>query len=90
MTVNILGLDENAITPLSVFPNPSNGWVHVQFDGIGGNAAWTLTNAMGQVVNQGFIQPGLNRLDWTGHAKGYYVMQVLDGDEQQAIQIMID
>ncbi|MDA0912842.1 MAG: FG-GAP-like repeat-containing protein [Bacteroidetes bacterium] len=88
--VNILGLDENGKAPFTVFPNPSNGWVHVQFDGIGGNAAWTLTNAMGQVVNKGFIQPGLNRLDWTGHAKGYYVMQVLDGDEQQAIQIMID
>jgi hypothetical protein len=79
ITVNVCtGLDQAQSLSSTVFPNPSQGRVHVQFSQ-GLDSQWQLLDAAGRVLRSGQVQGTVLDLDLSDLAKGLYLLQGRQG-----------
>jgi hypothetical protein len=66
---------------VTVFPNPSNGYVRARLEGFDSEVEWVLRNSMAQEMMSGIFRPSngfLLSIDLTDYAMGMYSLEVLD------------
>lgn len=63
---------------LNVYPNPTSGLVNIEL--MDGTSTYNLTNSMGQILQTGTLENGVNTLDMTKYATGLYLIQVRTGN----------
>jgi uncharacterized repeat protein (TIGR01451 family) len=73
---------------LSVYPNPSQGIYQVDFSASWEQAAWSVTNLMGQVLQQGTADRGAFAVDLATQPAGFYLLQVGHGNTRMVRQLV--
>ncbi|CAI8168261.1 MAG: Uncharacterised protein [Cryomorphaceae bacterium] len=68
----LIGVEEAAGPVKRLYPNPSNGLVHVEMRTAG---AITVTNLTGQIVYRESLAQGKSRLDLRHLPKGVYILR---------------
>ena len=69
-----------AIADVKVFPNPTQGVLNVQFQQAVNNGVMTLANMLGQEIRkQNGLQGTYQQFDFSGLAKGMYLLRIEDG-----------
>ena len=66
---------------VTVFPNPSQGYVRARLEGFDSEVEWVLRNSMAQEIMSGIFRPSnglLLSFDMTNYAMGMYSLEVLD------------
>lgn len=72
------GIQNEDLTTVSIFPNPSNGVVNVELD-TDSDATITVVDVLGQVVytsNENFTAGERKMIDLSSNAKGMYILSV--------------
>jgi hypothetical protein len=67
---------------VSVFPNPTQGYVRARLKGFESDVKWVLRNSMAQEMQSGNFRPSnglLLSFDMSDYAKGMYSLEVFDG-----------
>ena len=73
-----LSLDENTLSGVKVYPNPSTGMITVDLSKIDGtNAEINVLNTMGAVVAHQKVSAAVNQFDLSQKANGIYFVEVL-------------
>ncbi len=82
ISVNVTGcsgigiVEQNALSSLILWPNPTTGLVWFSAEGVAKETRFTLYNALGNVLQEGFS----SSIDMTAHATGVYILQVQQGN----------
>lgn len=74
-TISGVGLNENQMNSLKVYPNPSNGIVTIANDGIE-NAEYKVIDLNGKLLLSGALQGDLMKLDISTLANGNYIIEI--------------
>lgn len=72
LTTNSLGLEQNNINGLALYPNPSANYIHI--NGIQENSKGSIYNTLGQKVKDFEIQPS-ESIDISDLSKGTYIIK---------------
>lgn len=83
-----IGIEENNLSNLQVYPNPAQHTVHVN-TGSSEAAEWTLMNATGQAVMNGEIELGQAELKVDHLASGVYILRVIESGESKTAKVVI-
>ena len=72
------GIDENnAVSQVSLYPNPSNGLVYVNNGSeLNGNVYYSVVNTLGETVTNGNLIPGTMTLSMPANANGVYWFRI--------------
>lgn len=81
-----LGLEDNEISTVSVYPNPTDG--KLMLSNVAGNTAFKVISASGQVVLNGFVSNTANNIDLSSFENGIYVLQLIQEQGLQTIRIV--
>ena len=73
VTVNGVSVDENPMERIQVYPNPTDGILHIQ--GIQGSVSYRLFNSMGQTVMEGQSESDL-QINAKSLGQGIYFMEI--------------
>ena len=73
----------------SVYPNPSNGMVHLRANGTSKNANFEVFDITGKPVQTGFVKDTDNVLNMTGLAKGMYFIRVRTATTTETYKLTI-
>ena len=88
-TINVTGISEDLTVTMDLYPNPSNGRVQLNANGMSNTPfEWSLMSAAGALVDQGMSTPG-EWLDWSGLAKGTYVFRLNSEDDILIKQVIL-
>ncbi len=89
ITVNVgtVGVEENTIEGLSIYPNPVNNTLYVN----GGNAEYSymMFNGMGQMVANGNAN-GNAEINVSGMAKGVYFLRLTTGTQVRVEKVVVE
>ena len=87
VNVGIVGLGEDSLDNLSIYPNPANSTLFVN----GGNAEYRyeMFNGMGQVVAKGGGQ-GIAEINVGGMAKGVYFLRLTSGSQVRFEKVVVE
>ena len=87
VSVGTVGIEENSLESVSIYPNPVNGTLYVN----GGNAEFTyeMFNGMGQMVAKGNAN-GNVQINASGMAKGVYFLRLTSGSEVRMERIVVE
>ena len=72
-TCGLLGLEDNELNSILLYPNPTKGNVTIELNS---DASFTLVNMLGQEIEKGTFTFGDNALDISAFAKGLYILTV--------------
>jgi PKD repeat protein len=81
-----LGLENNELTTVSVYPNPTDG--KLTLSPITGNTSFKVISVSGQVVLNGFVSNTANTIDLSSFENGIYVLQLTQEQGLQTIRIV--
>ncbi len=87
-----IGFDEPGSQGLSVFPNPTEGTIHVVFPVPSAQAgAWTLHDVTGRAVRTGIVPSGTERftIDLAALAEGGYVLRSEVAGRRSATAVLL-
>ncbi len=82
--VNVTGLGDNENIGLTVYPNPTDGMVYIQYEGM---FNYTVQNLLGQTIITGTAN-GSTKVDLSSFEDGVYFVQIKDGDTEQTIKLV--
>lgn len=88
-TINVeecLGLNDNEINTVSVYPNPTDG--KLTLSNLVGNTAFKVVSVSGQVVLSGVASTTANSIDLSSFENGIYVLQLSQEQGLQTIRIV--
>jgi hypothetical protein len=87
LSVGIVGIEENTLESLSIYPNPVNSMLTID----GGNAeySYAMYNGMGQVVASGKAQ-GLEQVNVSDMAKGVYFLRLTTGAQVRVEKVVVE
>jgi PKD repeat protein len=90
MLSNSLGLEQNHLDAVSIYPNPASDEVKVDLSGIdGGNITLELTDMTGKVIQvQNHLTGGMAAFNLSAVAKGSYHIRISDGTVQRIARIV--
>lgn len=86
VTYNFVGLDEQNILNVSVFPNPTNGELNVQF-GSANPALVTVTDVTGRIIREIPECVSGTIIDLGREAKGVYFLNIAVGNQIETVKI---
>jgi PKD repeat protein len=81
-----LGLGDNEIATVSVYPNPTDG--KLTLSNVVGNASFKVVSVSGQVVLSGVVSNTANTIDISSFENGIYVLQLTQEQGLQTIRIV--
>ncbi|MDF3028179.1 MAG: hypothetical protein K0S23_2486 [Fluviicola sp.] len=81
-----LGLENNEIATVSVYPNPTDG--KLTLSNVIGNNGFKVLSASGQVVLNGLVSNTANTIDLSAFENGIYVLQLTQEQGVQTIRIV--
>ncbi len=81
-----LGLNDNEINTVSVYPNPTDG--KLTLTNLVGNTAFKVVSVSGQVVLSGEVSNAANMIDLSSFENGIYVLQLTQEQGIQTIRIV--
>lgn len=81
-----LGLENNEIATVSVYPNPTDG--KLTLSNIAGSSAFKIVSVSGQVVLDGIVSNTANTIDLSSFENGIYVLQLSQDQGVQTIRIV--
>ncbi len=86
-----IGLNEITLEQIVVSPNPSNGFIKINFPVEVDDMRYSVIDQLGKIVHEGFIQnPGLEQdLDLTSLPSGVYNLSILTDKERVVKRISI-
>ncbi len=84
------GLSDNTeANGVSVYPNPSNGEVYVNYEIINGDLLpYSIYNTLGEVISEGFLHSGVNQIEFTGHNTGVYFIRITTEKGTQVMSLI--
>lgn len=88
-TINVdecLGLTDNEITTVSVYPNPTDG--KLTLSNVTGNTSFKVVSVSGQVVLSGVVSATTNTIDLSSFENGIYVLQLTQEQGLQSVRIV--
>ncbi len=88
-TINVeecLGLTDNEITTVSVYPNPTDGKLTLLH--VAGTASFKVVSVSGQVVLSGVVSATANSIDLSSFENGIYILQLAQEQGIQSIRIV--
>lgn len=88
-TINVeecLGLNDNEINTVSVYPNPTDG--KLTLSNVIGNTAFKVVSVSGQVVLSGVVSTTANSIDLSSFENGIYVLQLTQEQGLQAVRVV--
>lgn len=90
LIMNPLGLDQQVLQSISVYPNPATDQVHIDLSGLeSGTISIELLDMTGKVLQvQNKIMDQLGTFDLTRLAKGSYQLRITDGVVQRVERIV--
>lgn len=90
-TINVVGVGELDRQYLTVYPNPTRGFVQLNLSSelLGQSIQWNLINQVGQLVESGIVRNG-QTMDWSHLAAGHYVLQLPGVLNNRPVQIIIE
>ena len=84
VTIRNVGMDENTMSALKVYPNPNNGLFIIE-----GNADYQLINSLGQVVLSGVCE-GKCQIDAQGLKQGVYFLRLNGENDNKTEKLIIE
>ncbi len=81
-----LGLDDNTLLVVSVYPNPTDG--KLILSGLSEETSFKVISVSGQVVLNGKVSNTADTIDLSGFENGIYVLQLTQGQAIQTIRIV--
>jgi len=75
---NQLGIEEQQIQKLSVFPNPSTGIFIIPHDAISSDTQYQITDITGKIIKLGFLTGEQTKVDLTDVISGVYFFNALN------------
>jgi PKD repeat protein len=81
-----LGLENNEIASVSVYPNPTDG--KLTLSNVIGNTSFNVVSISGQVVLSGAVSTTANTIDLSSFENGIYVLQLTQEQGLQTIRIV--
>lgn len=81
-----LGLEDNALSVVSVYPNPTDG--KLILSGLSEEISFKLISVSGQVVSNGKVSNTADTIDLTAFENGTYLLQLTQGQAIQTIRIV--
>lgn len=88
-----LSLESVEGSSLSVYPNPANGPLTIQWNSTNSEQTGRcmLLNQNGQIVMETQINPGQTELNWNvdGLQSGFYIVQLIQGDKKETQKLML-
>ncbi|MGV3613027.1 MAG: PKD domain-containing protein [Fluviicola sp.] len=88
-TINVeecLGLTDNEINTVSVYPNPTDG--KLTLSNVAANTTFNVVSVSGQVVLSGVVSTTANTIDLSSFENGIYVLQLTQEQGLQTIRIV--
>jgi PKD repeat protein len=88
-TINVeecLGLNDNEINTVSVYPNPTDG--KLTLSNVTGNTTFKVVSVSGQVVLSGVVSTTANSIDLSSFENGFYVLQLTQEQGLQTVRIV--
>lgn len=76
------GFDENDAATISVYPNPANNNITINFITQVANSELQITNLSGQLVQQSTINHSQSTIDISSLSKGIYIIKISDSKGQ--------
>lgn len=86
LAYNFVGLEESALINISVFPNPTNSTVTVQFGSIE-TADVTVTDVAGRLIRLVDNCNSGTQIDLSRESKGIYFLNIAIGNQIQTVKI---
>lgn len=81
-----LSLEDNVISTISVYPNPTNGILTVS--NISKETSFTIFTASGQVVLKGIVSNTVDTIDLSKVENGIYILQLNQSEANQTVRIV--
>lgn len=88
------GIDENGNTSVSLYPNPTNGYITIEFDGLTGKVLLSIHSLHGQMVYSeefenvtGLMQ---KQLDLSTLSRGVYMIKIQNSSSQIIKKLIIE
>lgn len=81
-----LGLEDNTLSAVSVYPNPTDG--KLTLAGLSEETAFKVISVSGQVVLNGKVSNTADTIDFSVFENGIYVLQLTQGQAIQTIRIV--
>ncbi len=81
-----LGLENNEIATVSVYPNPTDG--KLTLSNVIGDTGFKVISASGQVVLSGLVSNTSNSIDLSSFENGIYVLQLTQEQSVQTIRVV--
>jgi len=86
VTVGTVGIEEGVLAGMSLYPNPSNGFVNVVIPtSVEGTVSIQLMDVAGNLIETHQVVAGTTRLDVSNLASGVYLLK-LDADNGTAVK----
>jgi len=88
----IIDIETNPIVEpvVGIFPNPSQGIVHIDLENFSGNSTLNVYNINGaKIISMENVMPGQEQIDLTDFPKGVYLLEVTNGDFQQMKKVIL-
>ena len=71
--------DREALTPITIFPNPTDGQVHIQMEW-SGQEQYRLVDKSGRTIDAGIVENAY--IDVSSIVPGSYILNIVDGDNK--------
>lgn len=81
-----LGLENNEMNAVSVYPNPTDG--KLTLSNVTGNTSFKVVSVSGQIVLNGMVSNTANTIDFSSFENGIYVLQLTQEQGLQTIRIV--
>ena len=88
---NCVGIEQysGADNLISIYPNPSNGFVSLSISNVAANTFMTVSNMIGQTVYTSAIKEANTNFDFSSLQKGFYTITILNGESKHVQKIII-
>lgn len=77
VSVTGVGITELKTMLYTVYPNPTNNIINIQFEKVGESTSYELTSIEGKIVLEGKVNNNLTQLDLSRESKGIYLLKVI-------------
>jgi len=89
VTLTAVGINENQSLLFDIYPNPSNGKIHVNFNKNINNIQLVVTDVRGKVIVNKKINQNENMIDLSGNKPGIYFIRVNNKDNVYTGKIIL-
>nr|MBP6459912.1 T9SS type A sorting domain-containing protein [Crocinitomicaceae bacterium] len=92
ITCNWIGLDETEMSNLSLYPNPTNGFVYITNEGSSVVYNYTITDAQGRVIanaNNAIKGAAKTEINLQGKETGIYMIRVFNENSEKVFRVVL-